>query len=447
MAKYIILAILYSIVFTITFCLEIVKIGKSKQVKIITFVSIFYILFYFFAPIIIYILKLSGISLYYDKYIENCSNLSFWLTFIFAIIGYVCIYLGQLVFKKIKKKDIVIRNKDEKKLFFAGCLCFVIGFTALMLWTSPYGFLWNIIPYASSIRGGVCKIYNKFTIVKPFCSFCIVSFLCFFSLMFCNFKNETKCLKILIIGFSVLSLFTSVIYMLANDGRMIIIIFLLSIFLYICNKIKFSKKQIFCYSILVIISLVVFLELNNIMRFIRTGELKFSSTNLIKSFANEFMFPFSNNLNVIDYAIRGNFRTTILEDLLCIFLAWVPMRLKSDWVVNLFGKNTSYFYPDFIGQVPTDLISASIFEFHFLGIIVLPFLLGIVMRFISEINIQNKNSFDMLFYFYFGITLSLKVIAYYDISHILYTMFSLIIGYIIINFICYFDFKKFKLKR
>ena len=184
--------------------------------------------------------------------------------------------------------------------------------------------------------------------------------------------------KILIVVGLLISAIGSYIYIIANDGRMFILIVLLTIIIpYIEKKSKkMDFKKIIIYFFIGIMIMIILGQLDNITYYLRNKQKrqKKVDNDVITIVANELGYTYSNNININyfrDEEIVENY--TIFKDIKNIVLAWIPQSLKPEDAINLFDYNTS-FYKDATGQLPTDLITAYIYKFGNVGVVILQLL-------------------------------------------------------------------------
>lgn len=447
---YIIIIFLYAVLATVSIILEIKNIKKNNKLKIINFFRIYYILVYFVVPIfcLIYIDTINTYEKYNYVSFEDEGHIKyFYIVLLFSTLGYIFFNIGRKInILKIKEaKDTKEVAQNPNKLLFSTFLILIIGWVALFLWTYAYGSLTGIFKYASAIRSGYVEIYNKFTFLKPFCPFVLMSFYLFF-IQLLESKEEKIVYKIILLVGLILSLIGSYIYIIANDGRMLMLIFFLVVIMYYIDykKIKINIYTIIILLVVSICAIMLLGKLDTITSYIRLGsKIETEKSNPAETLANEFKFTYFNSLNVI-YFRSNNIYTgsTELEDIKSTLLAWIPTSMKPDNVTNLYDFNTS-FYNGSVGQMPTDLLTAAIYKFDYMGVAILPLIIGILVKALESIFINKNSSYFKLMYYLLSIYLGLRFIAYYDLSQILFGSFYIIVTYMIIKSIHYIS-KKMK---
>ena len=426
---YISIIIIYILILCIIVLTKIIDIRKSKRkIKMIDFLDFYYILIFFITPILCLIQIRNGTMSTYQRNLFMTTDARYFLiVLLLAIIGYIFIHLGYRI--KIIGKGIKNIDVKNKKFFMVSVLLMCIGTGALLLWTKAYGMPWDIFPYASQIRSGVVEIYNPFTFVKPFCYFSVIATYNFIIIW------ESKKWKL---NFSVslclaISIFSSIIFLIANDGRMLMLIYVLVPLIYFLLK---RKRKIPIVK-LAIISILMLLIVGNIDKFtylIRNHEKSTRETNdsISSIIVDEFSYTYSNSVNFLYMKEKGIIQGfTELNDLYNIIFSWIPERFTPDNVVTLFERNTSY-YDNASGTLPTDLITASLYKFGYIGIFIIPVLVGILIRILDEYFQKNTDSFKEMFFILVSIYLPLRLVAYYDLSNILFGCFYIIISYILV---------------
>ena len=426
--KVIILIILYFL-FSIPLLIHILNsINKEKKISLISFFKIYYLLYFGIIPIIT-ILNLSDTKLYFSMNIKYY-YLSFFISTIFYILFH---FFSKINFKNNKinneKKEI---NVDSDRFFYINLLISVIGFASLLLWTKAYGNPWNMIEYGNLIRSGNVPIFNKYTFLKPLCVFSL------FGAYNCLIARNTK-FKILNKILLLLNLFSSVMYLLCNDGRASILIFIGTFILYKINKnININVKQVFKYSIIVVTLLLFFGQLDNITYYIRNGKVNPNASRgeISEIIIDNFSYVYRNNINIeylIDTGIYSG--SSEIEDLKGILFAWVPTRYKTDITTTLLERNTSY-YMNATGTIPSDIITSSLYKFSYLGIIIMALFISFLLKKIQSFFEKFNSKYTDLIYNYLGFGVCMALISSYDMGYLLFNYFALIISFMLITFFC-----------
>lgn len=420
------------IIFSIIIVIDIIiDINKFHKIKIFSFFKIFYLITYGITPLVsINVMKFDKYTINYITTEIKYYYISLLVSILFYIIFRICLYFfAKIKEKKIKKYLIKI---DSSRFYIISVIFMFIGAFSQYMWTKAYGYPFGIIKYANLIRSGYSPIVNKYTFFKPLCYFSLISFYQFFIIFM---KNK----KIITSLFMTYSLFNSMILILANDGRMLLLIFFLVIALYFINEnikiinLKFIVKIVLC----AIIALVLLGNIDNFTYYIRNGIKRENSSNngIINIIYNEFSFTHKNNINVL-YLKDNNrlVKSTEKGDIKNIILAWIPERYKED-SKTLFDINTDN-YSNISGQIPTDIISASIYKFSYLGIIIIPIVVNFILYFIEAILSKYNSEFIKIMYNLIGTYVALRLVDYYDLSTIIFGCFYIIISLFLVIILC-----------
>ena len=402
---------------------------KNKRLKIVDFFNIYFLLVYFIVPIFSYYNQSNKFLLHYQKFIGydiKYHLISLTLAIIFIVIfNYTYNRIG---FKVKKEKEIEI---NSNYFFILNIFFSVVGIMAYYLWTKVYGFPFGILKYADILRDGKTVLNNPYTFMQPICSFATVS-----SYMWLIYVKEQGkiSLRIISIIFFGITFFFSILSALATDGRMSIIVTLFVPIIYFINKKQFNVKKI---SIIGIIMIILLYNIDGITYMIRNGVFKKNEEkiNIGIILSNEFGYVYSNRINLLYNLENSELKYTELMDLTNIIYAWIPKTRKPPELQSLGRYNTSL-YTYSTGAIPTDIVTAAIYKGRFLGIICLPIFIGIIIKYLDCFFIEKKSSFYGMIYTIICISITLRLVAYYDLSEILFGQLALIIYYITIAIFC-----------
>jgi hypothetical protein len=178
-----------------------------------------------------------------------------------------------------------------------------------------------------------------------------------------------------------ISLCTSAIYELFNAGKLHIIFFFLSLYLFF---IKGSiKKVVFQLIVAFIVVLFLLKPLDNLFLFFQDNSIQLSgsSNNVIANSISEFTFPYSNILYVESFVNWGRIRYGI------DFIGWLINCLPAS-ILNSIGLNeimpshifNTYNYTGgaWTAGMPTDIITLGYYQFRELGIVLMCGFWGII---------------------------------------------------------------------
>ncbi len=428
---FVFLCFLYFFFSLYVICDFVRDINNDQKIKTFSYIKIFYFISYCVTPILS-IIFYSPSTLSY-KYISTNVKY-FYLSYLISIVFYLLLKKSYDLLKKVKVNDNKANyqlNINSTRFLMVSFMFLIIGSLSVYLWVKVYGYPFGMFKYASSIRSGIITIYNKYTFLKPLCYFSIISSYAFF---LCLLSRKNTIVSLLCFLFAV---FNSFVLIISNDGRMLILIYVLTFILFYINKnIKLNLKNIIGIILVGIVSIILLGQSNDILRYVKgTKRLGDSENNIFKTVGDEFSFVHMNNINVL-YLKENNALSTSTEinDIKNVFLAWIPERFKEN-SKNLFDINTSNYY-NISGQIPTDAITASIYKFGFFGILILPFVISIIAFLIERFFSKYDSIFMSFIYNLVGVYFGLRVIAYYDLSVIIFGCFYIIIGLIVYCLFC-----------
>lgn len=441
---YLFLAIIYTTI-------EIFYINRCKEIKVITLIRGMYCIIYGYTPAILHS------YVYNYGYFETPYNLIdyssdgiyiLYILMVLSIVGYMSINFGYFISnkksKKFLKKKKQFKEVDDESLFKAGVFMLLVGTTSLILWSNAYGGPIRVLEYADQLRAGFIDTYNPWSVLMRFCP--LTSFATY---IFASLWVKNKC-KFKYIFFATVGAIVTTLYNLASSSRLQFILFF-TILIIVVNETKrvyLNKKiNISKYIILCIVALIFMSSAESIMSLIQTGKRSVDvsyNISIFKVLREEFFFPTISGQTSIEAHNNGVVSFRIIKDLFSGILAWLPSRFRPDSIQRLEALNTYLIYgTTMYGYMPTDLISVSIYDLGYVGIIFIPATLGYIAKKVDNFfKYRDKNSYTIIIYtlisFYF-----VKGIAYSDIANIMLNIFFIVIGIIIVNFTL--GLKKFKI--
>lgn len=426
----IILIIIYSLFFAIILTGILKRIKREEKISIISFFEIYYMLFYIFVPTIVLVffesieLKIPFFS-YSRKY--------FYCALIFSIIFYIAFSCSLKI--KLKKRrcyeEKQLINTNSVNFLIANIIITFIGMISIYLWTKAYGKPWDIIKYASRIRSGHVVIYNKFTFLKPFCYFSIAGF-------YNNIIFKNKKYSIINKFLFTINILCSALFVLANDSRSFILSIVLCLIMYKLNKkLKINIKLVSKFILIFICLIFFFGKIDTFTYRIRNKEWKKNdNSKIINIITDNFAFTYTNVINIQYLIDIGEYnKSSEIDDIKMICMAWIPTRYKSENTSNLFEKNTSY-YEAFSGTVPTDIITASIYKFNYFGLVFMPIFISLLLKKLEDSLSREKSDYSFMIYNIVASSVCQTLVDGYDLSFVLHAYFYLIVTYLIVYFIC-----------
>jgi len=439
-----------SILVSAIYLLFIIKeLKKNKKFNFFLIISIMFFFVYALIPLIF------SFSWYVFKHSFQLSGKSVdiahneWLLILYylmALLGYMLFVLAYKtkLFKKktLKNNEFIItkvKNVDNKNqnlvLQIVSWICLTIGVICFILWTNAYGGIFSTVKNSNAIRSQTLEIVNKLSFFKRPTMLVIIALFSFETLVIKSIKEKEY--KIVDIIGLLLSFIISILYLLANDGRLTIILCIVAIIFIVFNfiKIKPLKFAIFSSVALIVLALLI-ISLDSITHFIRSGVWIKSNSNIIESLLSEFVFLPKGAETVIKKSIDGKLEFFFLNDFINAIFAWIPSKLKpiqfaDVWTINtinifgLLGKH---------GIWPCDLITQSLYYFGFLGVFVLPFMFGKCVKLIDDL-LEKATLFNIITKAWL-IIIFIRIVPYFSMTDVALSLFPLVIFiliYVVIN--------------
>lgn len=420
-------AILYIATGLLCLVCETKRILKERRLSMIA-ISLFF--FGFLCCII------PGLIVYNNYEIKNSSNSDFVIltSYILTLITYISLRIGYFhERRKVAHINEQIHREGNKNILLSAFVFLCVSFIALYLWSSGYGGLLSVMLLGNQIRASFVESTNSFMFFKHLVPISIVSSLLMYTELFVNNSREHRFLKYILL---LVSIIISLIYIIANDGRMLAGTYFLY-FILISFKKKFEiEKQpvasIMLRSTLVIV-FIFFIILSSERWFSNLRELEASSSEsktIIDVFMSEFHFIVSGLYSSINDSFNGIYHFTIFNDLLNGVFAWLPTSLKPIILDDVWDINTNILNDDGYGQSPTSIVAQSFYDLHILGVVVIPYFYARVIAKIEKALDGNTSTFGLVLYttlaFYFG-----KGMAYFSIYNIMINLFFIVFSWIL----------------
>ncbi len=445
---YVLLIGLYSIIGLTVSAVTITNYLRERKLTGILIVRIMFLIVYSIVPISTLVAVNNGTLAYKMRALDLSENgiNELLLMAVFSFIGYLSLEIGYRSNFKIviRRKPMLYSNNQSyfdrvfssRRLNSAAILMSIISIVALFLWSAGFGGISGVIEYGRVIRSGytVDTISNSMGFMKHFVPFGLFSSIIFLAL----FRTEKRVIYFL--EFLVMFVI-SIIYSVANDGRAPFMMYLVSVLILwiMTAKNQYTRKNKIWIVIIVIIAYLLITNMDNILFLLRTGTFGTQQTdsNVFTFLADEFSFTVRNAQSSQE-ALKDGETFRIFKDLVAALFSLLPSRFTPEGVVKLQTINTQYWMGDFTyyGGKPTDLMAASLYELWYLGIIVWPFLYGVVVKKLDKYieilkdTVYGKILFVQLIYQF------AKTVGYADLSLIALNVFYLVICHIIVMLFC-----------
>lgn len=431
------LGILYFLMAAIYTIIEIVYLINKKKLTIITFIRVMFTIIYGYAQGAVFT-NVETIPFMHLLDLTGDGIRKLYFLFFMSIIAYIFINFGYFYLGKytLRKSNIKADYKEiDKSLFIAAIIILAIGTLSLLLWTKAFGGPIAILPYANQLRSGLSDIYNPWSFMMKFCMLSLFSTYIFVGLWS---KNRVK--KYII--FTLISAIPSILYLLANSSRMMLVMYFIFCFL-IHNQVNYiyhnGKIKLTRYFLVAIIGLILMSSAEAIMLLFQEKykeiniDINFNVLDILK---NEFFYPAISGQGAITAFQDNVVNYRFFKDVISGILSWLPSRFRPEYLPRLEDINTLYIMGTTkLGYLPPDFLAVCMYDFGYLGFVILPSVFGILARKVHFKYIKSsKNILNIILYilgsFYF-----LKAIGYADLSNIMSNIFYIFIGYIIIKFV------------
>ena len=356
-----------------------------------------------------------------------------------ACIGYGFITLGyqnKYSFSVGEKKAKLISNYSAKMeydsiLRYSAIIILLISVFALFMWTKAYGGITQFIMQADAIRSGYTKVSNSFGFFKHFASAIVIPAYAFFVLLI--FAERKKIIDII---FWIISLFFSIEFLLASDGRMTAgFYFIAYVAIYMQSKSKMVEKKISRKTVISVICLfcvamLLMLKMDDLTYFIRNGVWNTSKTTEDNSIISSFIYELSFVIKSEQVAIMkaGQIGLQFFNDIGYGLFAWLPSSLAPSSFPRLWTLNSELSGAK-SGELPCGIIAQGYYDLRLVGVILLTFLYGKIIRKMDIMEIRSPFGMTLYAALFYSI---IRLVSYgmiYDFVQGLFDIFILILVY------------------
>lgn len=439
--SYIIIGIVVGIVTISTYL-------KQKKITGIVIVRIMYFIIYSIVPISTLLAASQGTLAYKLRSLDLSENgiIELQTMAVFSFFGYIALEMGYRTRFRLKLSPTnyrtnaghiyISRDFTPRRLHSAAIVMSVISIISLLLWASTLGGVIGLLQNGRMVRSGysVEGATNSLGFMKMFVPFGLFASIVFLGL----YRTEKKGLYFFEF---VIMFFVSVFYSVANDGRAPFMMYLVSILVLwrMTGKEEWKKRSRIGLIIVVIIAYVLIANMDNILELLRTGTYGSSETDsgVISFLADEFSFTVRNAQSSQE-ALKDGETFRIFKDIIGAIFSLVPSRFRPDWVVRLEKVNTQYWVGSYTyyGGKPTDIMAASLYELWYFGVIIWPFIYGVVVRKLDNYFAKSRETLYGKILFVQLIYQFAKTVAYADLWLIAWNIFYIVLCHIIVMVFC-----------
>ncbi|WP_282154476.1 O-antigen polymerase [Cytobacillus gottheilii] len=398
---------IYLLFLIIIFIFELKRKKPNDKFDLLTGINGFYAIYFGLSPFLISYLDLRDYIPYWalprqvQAYYGFKDTLSYLNPFIFILISYIFIIFGYYLLNKYKVKNKYVYKEvyiHDSKILNLGMVSFIVSFFSLAYYTYSLNGIREAILLAEYTRSINSNFQDSFMFLRLFQPFIICSFYCFLLLkyrMTSKVNSEGKMRNLFTMFMFVLTLILSFYYLLITASRSQILIFIIVILLFRNKKIKI--RQSITVGLLIIIG---FIYGDSILTYLQTGQytadrsIENSMQVNLSKFVVQTIYPFINITmvpsfisNISDFRFFGDFIFIWIINMLpggLLGLFGIG-EIKPLWAVNTNNFNS------ITGGIPVDLISSGYYQLGIIGIILLSFTFGLIIKRLDDFFKRYNN--------------------------------------------------------
>jgi len=409
---------------------QINQIVKRKKFLIIDFANLMVSFVYGFLPAVVLIRTTSENNFWK---IDTTSN-GIWVLGIATVLS-VIVYCSLNLSYDVTKSARRMKPISDGKAVCAGLVMLAVGWMSLFLWTRADGGIMNFISHADGIRAGYYKLNNPVAFLEHF-----TRILLFAGCLLCSYwwQKKSVTVKCVFLLPAVAGVVGGFLFIMAWDSRVAFGFFVLMMILTnvdhrIARKEKVVKKEIIKLGVILVGVLLLIIASHSIMNMFRGITTESQSYDLFRIVEREFGFVLRTQQAVIPATVKEGFQLTIGYDLINAITAWIPSRFipfdvpPSVWRYNtLFVAGTTA-----KGTVPSDLLSTSIHDLWYIGIVLLPMFYGSVIKKVDtwldtkEYRLYNSSLKCVL------CTVVIHSISHFAVGSLVSGAFYIVLGHVI----------------
>jgi oligosaccharide repeat unit polymerase len=381
---------------------------KSKdKFDLLTGVNVFYAIYFGLSPFLISYLDLRdyipywALPVHVQTYYGFKDTILYSTPIIFIIISYVFVVFGYFFLNKNKAKNKIIYKEvyiHDSKILSLGMVSFIVSFFSLAYYTYSLNGIKEAILLAEYARSINSNFQDSFMFLRLFQPFILCSFYCFLLLkyrMSSEADSKGKIRNLFTMFMFLLTLILSVYYLLITASRSQILIFIIVVLLFRNKKRKI--RQFITIGILIIVG---FVYGDSILTFLQTGQytpdqsIEDSMQINLSKFVVQTIYPFI-NITMVPTFVSGIADFRFFGDFIFI---WIINMLPGG-LLGLFGireiqplwsVNTNNFN-SITGGIPVDLISSGYYQLGIIGIILLSFIFGLIIKRLDNFFTKYNN--------------------------------------------------------
>lgn len=399
-----------------------VEIIRKRRIDFLLIFNFSYALFFALIPIIIVLfpdLLYHGIpanwAYHFDAYRDNLvvASIYAFLFYLFFIVIYSLISKKRFVAKSTEKKALKV-NQDV--LFLFGIAFLIFGIVSYFLYSTAMGGPVNAILNAQLKRSGVYEATGVFTFFKHFMKSVYFGLFVFYTTR-PNKKIFKSMRKLLLL----ISIFFSIIVLLAYSGRANIVILLVTVLFYknvLKNKVFISKSQLFKYIAFIGVFGIISAFYRPFMLMLSGREIIFDNANVLMTTWTSIVKAFSVPMISMMVAIEKFTFTEISlgSGALQIFIDIIPKSIIDPERIYLINNlNTELFGFTLDSRnynINAGLLAYFYYEFHWFGIFIGSSITAIIIKLFNDLlrSLKSNPTYGIIMV-YFLLNLPNRILA------------------------------------
>lgn len=440
------LVVLYALASFLTIWHEGYSLFISERFSVSSFCRLWFIVVQFCLPCYLlfrYFLfgvpaKSSYVSISYD----DSTLAPAYVVLLFSLVAYLVLVAatksnGPASFTAFPVKSDAGERFTVKRLHIAAFLCLSVGTLCLYLWSNAYGSIFDLIKVGNAVRGGWNTVHNSFAMFKHPSRLVLVSSYIYFALLY---SKRSKLFSVDSL-FLIAAVFLSMLFLLANDGRLSMAFYFMGFFLVVLYTKLFIQKKTFDLRagllavVICVLLIAVMLNMDSVTYFIRHGQFPTAADEDGSSFIEELLFDPASDLTVVSNFLNGKLTFMLVHDFVYGIFAWLPRSLTPSWALRLWSVNTQAVSPMFTtGEIPCGLLAQGVYDLGIVGVVAIPCLYGLILRFTDKKIVPNIGNPFVMGLFAYLFTDLLRVVSYAMLYDIVLDLFPLAIALVIYYF-------------
>lgn len=416
-----------------------------------TLFSIVYFICYVVAPICGYFMASNiyrySVMRYTMKGVQYGTE-SFYFAGLLSVIVYLCIQISYRIYngKTITayKKMLFVQDMNYRLIYKLAFFIFVLSSLVLFYFSLSSGgiFKWMVSNPRLYFENDASDVEEKSWILTKIVRSVIISCYFFWAILLYKIEYKVKSIKFYIYFLFLFSFLFSVIVVFHSGGRFLFFQFFAILFLtYILFKRK--KINVLKVSLITVFGAFVLLYSRYLFQFLIYDDVfdrmlekeQESVADRLFGVINNYTFPFFSSINNIDRHLSYTGEWNMFRDIFLWPVNFLPQSYRPDFVFDSTAINTHGLMGEYTRFIPSDIISYGLINFGFIGVILVAFLFGIVLKYFNNCIIYTKNNpFAAVIYLILAFLVCFRIM-YFDPYHLIKGAFEILVCVFIIPII------------